>query len=116
MPPPTRGGATVVAGRSRESQEENEPPFIPPSQGERLKPLLEFGFGSALRTAWTEKLGCVGLFEDELSIDRTDLAEVINGVDDCAIIQAESQNLLTGRDAGFISQKGDKLGQFERRG
>jgi hypothetical protein len=31
---------------------------------------LEFGFGSALRTTGTEKLGCVGLFEDELSIDR----------------------------------------------
>jgi hypothetical protein len=59
-------------------------------QGGRLKPLLEFGFGPALRTAGTEKLGCVGLFQDELSIDRASLAEVVNGVDDCTVIQAES--------------------------
>ena len=85
-------------------------------QAERSTLSLEFRFGPALWTAGTEKLGCVGLFEDEVSIDRANLAKVVNDVNNCTIIQAESQNLFIRRDAGFISQKCDKLGQFKRRG
>jgi len=101
---PRRAGRVVTLAQAKRGE-----------LGSRAEP-LQLRLGSAIRTGWPEKFSRVGLFENDLGVQRPGPAKMVNRAHHRAVVQTQSQRRACGGYCGIAPHKLNQGRELKRRG